>query len=124
MNSTSLALRPHGIAVGQEYEVGAFFWTKDDDCIGFTGYADHGHQLSYGGSVGPDDKVEVLGIEGDRAVVVVKKPSTPYGAPCPHGMVFTMPISQILSWPAQVKTRVDKSKQRKALAEKYGVSPL
>lgn len=107
------------IQVGSHHIVGEFFWTSEETCIGFSKDAHHGHGLSFGGSIDAGDVVEVLGIEGIYAVVKALKKRVPYGAPCPSGMIFMMPVSQILSWPDKVKKDNDKQLFRDCMARKY-----
>ena len=105
--------------IGQYYVVGQFFWIDEDDCIGLDDDAVHGNGMDLGGSVSPGDMVRVLGFEGNAAVVKVLKKNVPYGAPCPHGMIFMMPISQIMSWPQHVARRQAEEARRADLARKY-----
>ena len=107
------------VTEGKTYTVGQFFWTSEEKCIGFSSDAHHGHDLSFGGSVDAGDKVQVLGVEGDEAIVKVLKEFTPYGAPCPHGMIFAMPVEQILSWPALLKKMEAQDDWRKAMSSKF-----
>jgi hypothetical protein len=109
------------LTIGSKRTVGKFFWVKDEDCIGFDKDAYHGHGLDYGGSVDKGDVVEILGHEPDGMVVVkvYKDTKNLYGALCPHGMVFLMKESQILSWPPDPTEG-----RRQKLAFKYKVDIL
>jgi hypothetical protein len=107
------------VEVGKRYAVGEFFWTNEETCIGFDHDARHGHQLSFGGSMDVGDLVEVLGIEGNMAVVKSIKSRTPYGAPCPHGMIFTMPVTQIASWPSAIHKLNTLKAWRQNMLNKY-----
>lgn len=107
------------LEVGDRVPVGKFFWTDRDKCIGFARDAAHGHGLTFGGSVDVGDVLVVLGIEGEEAIVKVEKRILPYGAPCPHGMIFALPISVILSQAGNLKEERVKMKWQKEMAKKY-----
>lgn len=89
--------------VGDRIVVCEFFWTDEALCMGFDTDARHGHQepheFCFGGSVSPGDVLEVLSIEDDHLIVKVHKEKMPYGAPCPHGMIFAVEKAMTLGWP-------------------------
>ena len=120
----STALVP-SIRIGGAYDVGSFFWTEPDRCIGYASDAAHDHGLrgGFGGSMDIGDQIQVIGIEGDDAVVKAIKTPVPSGAACPHGMIFLLPVSVILSWPDTASVRQSKDKWRAGIMSKYGIAP-
>lgn len=108
------------LPVGSTWQVGSFFWVDERSCFGFSKDAKHGHGLLFGGSVNVGDAVRILGHERDGMVAVkVLKQQVPFGAPCPHGMLFLMPESQIRGWTAAVDREAAAQMERAALAHKY-----
>ena len=114
------------VKIGKFYRVGELFWVEDDMCIGFTSDAYHGQRLGYGGSMYIDDYVKVIDVidGGGAAVVSSVKHDVPYGASCPHGLVFIISIDRILSWEDKVEPRDEHVKKMKVLAEKYGLKTI
>jgi len=105
--------------VGDHVSVGKFFWTDEDKCIGFDDDARHGHRLFFGGSVNIGDVLIIRGIEGENAIVRVNKRDTPYGAPCPHGMIFSIPLADMEKWPGDHSGRYDVEMWRSDMMRKY-----
>jgi len=78
---------PNIALVGQEIQVGQFFWIET--CIGMANNAVHGNGVRCAprpGSADTDCKVRVLEIRDGCAVVVLLRPEVPYGASAPHAL--------------------------------------
>lgn len=106
------------VKVGDINEVGEFFWISD--FIGFDSNAEHGHGLNKtGGSVDVGCHVEVRGIEGESAIVSLRRPTVPFGAPAPIGSVFRIPVDQVASWREKLKAIKEREESCKILASKY-----
>ena len=82
----------------------------------------HGQNCRSSGSVDIGCSVQVLGVEGSRAVVELFRPSTPYGAPAAIGSVFLLDIRVIHEWPDLIHQHSAECSERKNLANKYGVN--
>lgn len=112
---------PSGISVGAEIPVGEFFWIKT--CIGMADNAVHGHGVRNEpspGSADTDCKVRVLSIQDDYATVVLLRPSTPYGAPAPHGTIFVVSLTELEQWPDMSANRLSQEHARASMRRNLG----
>ncbi|MGM0584230.1 MAG: hypothetical protein ACQEUZ_06235 [Pseudomonadota bacterium] len=114
------------IEVGEEHQVGEFFWIDDSRWLGFAENAKHGHGLKNGGSVDERCKVRVLAVREGMAAVVLIRDGKPFGAPAAHGAMFEIPVQQILSWPDKIAAREKhEAHRRDKLAEiRANVGPV
>lgn len=109
------------ICVGQEIQVGEFFWIPDHDFIGYDRDAYHGHCLDKRspGSVDHDCTLTIRAIKNGYAIVRLNRPQVPYGAPAPIGTVFQLPLSQMARWAEMTARREDRERQRRSLEQQY-----
>lgn len=98
------------IATGQVFPVPHFMKIKNP--IGLTRYAQHGMMVhgqkltleyckKYVGNADTDYYVRVLRKKNGVATVVLLRKTMPGGAKAPHGVVFTVPVEQLLRWPEE-----------------------
>lgn len=109
------------VRVGSTIPVGEFFWIKT--CIGMAENAAHGHGIRDGespGSADVDCHIRVLDIRGDCAVVVLLRPTVPYGAPAPHGTIFVVPVNVLEEWPAMTQHRKSQERARNEMRRGLG----
>ena len=123
------AIIDSNIRVGAVVPVGKFFWIETG--IGFAENVSHGHYkkddqwykedyFMSPSSADTDCTVRVLAIEDDRAIVVLSRPQTPYGAEAPTGTIFTIPVSELAEWPAIAKKAQERINNRRQAREALG----
>lgn len=108
-----------GIKRGETYAVGHHFWIRD--FIGYAADARHGHGLEGKGegSAEVGCHVRVLEIRGNKAIVVLIRPSLPHGAAAPHGTIFSLDLDDIASWEEMFKAKKKVEDDCLYLAKRY-----
>ena len=105
---------------GDIYRVGDSHWVKDEDFIGFTRDAKHGHGLKRGGSFGIGTKVVVLQVLDDNSCdVSLIRSDLPFGAQAPHGIIFTLSQDTIRGWASNIEAAAKKEKDRSKRMQAY-----